>query len=211
MQPTVRQLTSIAFTLLIVASTSRAQNSYTQTNLVADSSSAVTAEVYDPNLINPWGVSFSSTSPLWVSNQGTGTSTLYNFSGKTPTIVSLVVPIPNAGGAAPSDANGPTGQVSTSAPGITTLSTDFNFSSGGTTGKAAFIFDNLDGTISAWKGGRRQIVASVNGASFTGLAIGNTSGGAAQIYAADQNSNNVYIYNSSWSQVGNAQGPQPPC
>ena len=85
-----------------------------------------------------------------------------------------------------------------------------DFQVGGT--KAAFIFANLDGSISAWHGGLQSsiIEANVQGASFTGLAIGNTSTGAAQIYAADQNSNNVYIFNSKWAQVGTLTDPNIP-
>ena len=54
------------------------------------------------------------------------------------------------------------------------------------------------------------ITATVAGASFTGLAIGNTSGGAAQIYAADQNSANVDIFNSLWQQAGTLTDPSLP-
>ena len=54
------------------------------------------------------------------------------------------------------------------------------------------------------------ITATVTGASFTGLAIGNTSTGAAQIYAADQNSGNVDIFNSQWQQVGALTDPNLP-
>ena len=108
--------------------------------------------------------------------------------------VQLVVGVANQGNAAPSSANGPTGQVSPTAPGITTSSTA-DFQLNGT--QAAFIFDNLDGSISAWNGGASSTIeATVAGASFTGLAIGNTSTGAAQLYAADQNSGNVDVFNS---------------
>src|ERR1700751_5325405 len=53
--------------------------SFTQTNLVSDG--AVPAAVIDPNLVNPWGVSFGPTSPFWVSDNGTGVTTLYNGAG----------------------------------------------------------------------------------------------------------------------------------
>ena len=183
----------------------------------------------DPNLINPWGISFSSTSPFWVSNQGVGTgagaagvetATLYSVpsasGGLTATAVSLVVPIPNDGTppAPPSDANGPTGQVSTAAPGITTGASDFQVSGG----KAAFIFANMDGSISAWRGGLSSAVitvpaAAANTPSYTGLAIGNgTIGGVsgAYIFAADQNSTHVDIYNPSWAKVGSLTDPNLP-
>jgi hypothetical protein len=44
-----------------------------QVNLASDIPGM--APVTDPDLKNPWGVSLSPTSPLWVSNQGTDSST----------------------------------------------------------------------------------------------------------------------------------------
>src|SRR5579872_1684737 len=78
-------------------------NSFVQHNLVADI--AGQADVTDPNLVNPWGISFSATGPFWVSNQGKGNSTLYNGSG---TITPLVAVVPPASGTTPGT---PTGQV----------------------------------------------------------------------------------------------------
>ena len=52
---------------------------FNQTLLVSDV--AIGTATVDPSLINPWGISFSPTGVLWVANQGTGTSTLYNPDG----------------------------------------------------------------------------------------------------------------------------------
>jgi len=53
---------------------------YTQKNLVSDivqpSNADGSAVVLDPNLKNPWGITRSSTSPWWISNNNSGTSTL---------------------------------------------------------------------------------------------------------------------------------------
>ena len=85
-------------------------NPYLQTNLVSDV--AGLAQITDSSLVNPWGVSFSATSPFWVSNQGTNTSTLYN--AETPTgiskVAALTVGIPTTA----SGPQGPTGQVNNS-------------------------------------------------------------------------------------------------
>src|SRR6202790_4996667 len=54
----------------------RAETFFTQTNLVSDGS--VAAQVIDPNLINPWGLAESPTSPFWVADNGTGLATLYS-------------------------------------------------------------------------------------------------------------------------------------
>jgi uncharacterized protein (TIGR03118 family) len=210
MQTGNRKLASIAVVLLIAASTARAGDVYVQTNLVSNIEGQ--AELTDPNLQGAWGLSFSQHSPFWISNNTSQTSTLYSVSPttNTPSILSLVVPIPNLGGAPPNPAlNGPTGQVSTTAPGITTSATnDFQVNNGTNTGRAAFIFANVDGSISGWIGGNPVIEASVAGASFTGLAIGNTSTGAAQLYAADQNSGNIYVFNSNWQLIGSFTDPR---
>src|ERR1700722_17440442 len=184
----------------------QARADYTETKLISNEPGV--APITDPSLIDPWGMAFSATSPLWVSNQGSGTATVYKIAGTSSSATQLTEGVANMGAPAPSDANGPPGQARPAAPGITTRATDFQVSGG----KAAFIFDNLDGSISAWRGGLTSsaITASVSGASFTGLAIGDTTGGAAQIYAADQNSDNVDIFNSSWQQVGALTDPNLP-
>lgn len=46
-------------------------NSYQQTNLVSDM--AGVANNTDPNLINPWGISFFPGQPFWVDLKGTWT------------------------------------------------------------------------------------------------------------------------------------------
>jgi uncharacterized protein (TIGR03118 family) len=192
----------------ICMAASLAQAQYVETNMISNEPGV--APVTDSNLIDPWGVSFSSTSPLWVSNQGSSTATVYKITSNSSSGTQLTEGVMNIGNAAPSNANGPTGQVSTGAPGITTVSTDFQVNGG----KAAFIFDNLDGSISAWRGGMTAsaiVGTPVVGASFTGLAIANNpSTGAAQIYAADQNSDNVDIFNSAWTQVGTLTDPSLP-
>jgi len=69
------RFTAGAALTLILGAVSFAQH-YTQTNLVSNTSGI--APVTDPQLINPWGLSRSSSSPWWISDNGTGLSTLYN-------------------------------------------------------------------------------------------------------------------------------------
>jgi uncharacterized protein (TIGR03118 family) len=187
-------------------------NVYVQTNLVSDMSGM--APNTDPNLQGAWGLSFSTTSPFWVSDQaasfnGAGASSVYKVSDAaipTSSASLLTVGVANEGNAPPSgdQTNGPTGQVSTGAPGITTGATDFLVGQS----KADFIFANLDGSISGWNAGAiSTIEATVTGASFTGLAIGNTSTGAPQLYAADQNSGNIDVFNSTWQMTGSFSDP----
>ena len=49
---------------------------YVETPIVSDQPGV--APVTDPNLVNPWGIAFGPTTPLWVANNGTSTSTLYS-------------------------------------------------------------------------------------------------------------------------------------
>ena len=214
MRTFVCRLASITFSLLLAVGTTRAGDVYVQTNLVTNNQSLVTAQQTDPNLQGAWGLSFSNTSPFWVSDQavnfnGSGVATVYRVTTTQPPIGSgplLTVGITNQGNAPPNPnmTNGPTGQVSTGTPGITTGSTDFLVG----TAKAAFIFANLDGSISGWNAGANStIMTTVTGASFTGLAIGNTSTGAAQLYAADQNSGNIDVINNKWQMTGTFSDP----
>ena len=67
-------------------------DTYSWTNFQSDI--AGVAQHTDPNLVNPWGMSVSSANgTIWVSDNGTGVSTLYHQDG---TAVSLVVKIPTA-------------------------------------------------------------------------------------------------------------------
>ncbi len=154
---------------------------FTQTNLVSD----VTGEARntDSDLKNPWGVSFSPTSPFWISNQGSGTATLYDGVGNK---VPLTVPIP--AGAPP--VTGPTGQVFSGGSG-------FNLPTGSA---AFFIFDTLNGTIDGWGGTNPAVqLVSTPGAVYTGLALA-SSGGANYLYAADS-TGQIRVFDNSYHQV----------
>jgi hypothetical protein len=63
---------------------------YTQTNLVANT--AGVAPVTDPQLVNPWGISRSSSSPWWISDNGTGVSTLYTGAGAKQGLIVTIPP-----------------------------------------------------------------------------------------------------------------------
>ena len=97
-----------AVLVLFRANPAGAVPTYQVTNLVSDIPGL--AANTDPNLVNPWGITSSSTSPFWISDNGTGVATLYNGSGQPfPVLSPLVVTVPPpAGGAPPST---PTGQV----------------------------------------------------------------------------------------------------
>jgi uncharacterized protein (TIGR03118 family) len=144
----------------LFAGTWRAEADFIQTNLVSDIPGL--AAITEPELVNPWGISHSATSPIWVSNQGTNTTNLFAVS---PTLMKVSpagtdgnIAIPPGG----VGAVGPTGQVNNSGTG-------FVLANGN---PASFIFANLNGTISAWNGGTQaSIQATTAGAIYTGLAI----------------------------------------
>jgi len=166
---------------------------FQQTNLVSDVPGM--AQFTDSNLKNPWGISSSGTSPFWVSNQVTGTSTLYNGAGKPQSLIVTI--LPTGGG-------NPTGQVFNS-------SSDFALTTGG---KALFIFASLNGTISGWNGAQdttAQIAATTPGAAYTGLAFGNNGSGNF-LYAADSPGNKIDVFNGSFSPTtlaGSFVDPNP--
>jgi uncharacterized protein (TIGR03118 family) len=193
-----------------------------QTNLVSDLPGV--AQVMDPNLVNPWGISESSASPFWISDNNAGVSSLYSVpgAGSTPvSINSLVVSIPT-----PGDATGSSG---------TPTGTVFNLDGGAAGGfrlsgldhtgapsnaPAVFLFATEDGTIVGWnpnvnptgfnpaKAGTYGTIGVDNsgnnftnpdpsqqtGAVYKGLAI---ASGATPIFAGDANSKAV-IYASNF-------------
>jgi len=162
------------------------QAQYVQTNLVSDLPGV--AAHTDPQLKNPWGMSFGPTSPFWVSDNGTGVSTLYNGLGVKQ---GLVVTIPGL----PGDGPGlPTGQVFNNTG-------SFQLSNGA---NASFLFATENGTISGWNGaaGTTAIneIIGVQGSSYKGLAIAG-SGPTARIYAANFGLGTVEAYDGSFAPI----------
>jgi uncharacterized protein (TIGR03118 family) len=170
---------------------------YVQTNLVSDIPGE--AKLTDPNLQNPWGVSFSATSPFWVSNQRTNTSTVYSVTsnGLTVSAASITTRVVNIPTTA-TGPQGPTGQVQNN-------TTSFQVT--GTTMAASFIFANLNGTISAWNanadtmGMSAVIEATTPGAVYTGLAIGGNSFGNFLYAANDAGSGSIDIFDGMFAPV----------
>jgi uncharacterized protein (TIGR03118 family) len=155
----------------------------------------------DPHLVNAWGLTLFPTGPFWVSDNGTGFSTLYNGQGVPQ---SLVVTIPSATG---TGVGSPTGIVANGSP------TNFVVSQKGVSGVAAFLFATLDGTISGWSPGvnaTNAIIAvnnSSSGTVYTGLAIASD---ASKIYAADAANNRVNVYDGGFNLVKYFTDPSLP-
>ena len=162
----------------------------TQTNLVSDQPGR--AQITDPNLKNAWGMSRGPNTPVWVSNAGTSTSTLYTGAVNGSPVVAapagspLIVKVP--GGP-------PTGQTFNSA--------SSGFVVPGTGASANFIFATVGGTIAAWNpasGTQAATVATVPGAIYTGLTQAVGPSGPV-LLAADFHNNRIDVFNSSFQRI----------
>lgn len=190
--------------LLSFASTLSAQQHDTQTNLVSDIPGL--AAVTDPNLVNPWGMSRSSGSPWWISENGPGLTSLYTGGGAAvslgnpcPAGASNCVVIPS-GDPNASPTGTPTGQVFNG-------TSDFQLSAGN---PARFIFVTEDGTVSGWNPAvnKPSAVIKVNTHSasvFKGVALATAtlpSGASANfLYVADFRKARVAVYDTNFNRV----------
>jgi uncharacterized protein (TIGR03118 family) len=165
---------------------------YVQTNLASDVPGE--AQVHDTDLVDAWGISLNPNGTFWVSGRETDVSTVYtgDVNGSPFVESALVVDIP--GGR-------PTGQVF-NPPG-----TDFQISDGTTTARAVFIFASETGHITGWNPNvagpptpseTALIMASTEGAVYTGLAIHNHPDGSF-LYAADFANGKIDVFDRTYT------------
>ena len=179
---------SLGLAVALFSNTASAQ--YQLTNL--DSNQFNKAKADDPLIVNAWGMARGANSPWWLSDQGSGWSTLYDGNGVKQ---SLVVSVPASAGM---PVGQPTGIV-------INPSTSGEFQVKGQ--QAIFIFDSLDGTISAWAPGvnlfsaQKMIDIPANKASYTALAITNKPSGNS-LFAVDNTNNQVNIYDGTFALKG---------
>jgi len=197
---------------------------YTQKNLVSDIAQPNNTDgskvLVDPNLKNPWGITRSSTSPWWISNNNSGTSTLFDGNGNPISIFPdpagsafddfVIVPPP---GFAPGTTSAPTGIVFNGSP------TDFLLNKGTPAGNPAiFIFATEDGTISGWNpadnipaGGKPPSInvvlevdnsdnGSANGAVYKGATSADING-ARYLYVTNFRAARVEVYDTTFKRV----------
>ena len=147
-----------------------AATTFTVTNLVTDDQSVNAAQITDPHLLNAWGISYSPTSPFWVSSNEAGLAVLYRVDQLTnaTTKLGLEVTIPGAGNM--------TGQVFNA--GI--AAGNFNGDN--------FLFVSEDGTISGWRGAlgtNAEVLQTASPAnSYKGAAL-SVIGADAYLYSAN--------------------------
>jgi uncharacterized protein (TIGR03118 family) len=170
-------------------------SAYIQTNLVSDSPGV--APVQDPLLVNPWGISLTGSSPFWVANNGTSTSTLYRGDVtpgdpfvKNPGFAGITIP----GGL-------PTGTVAS------VLATDFVLPGPCASAPcgANFLFASITNNITGWDpnapaaGSTTAVIAaSQPGHVYTGLALAN-NGGNNFLYAADFANGKIDVFNNAFA------------
>jgi uncharacterized protein (TIGR03118 family) len=169
---------------------------FIQTNLISDIPGL--AVLTDPALKNPWGLSHSATSPIWISNQGTSVAPLFNIANSIPGGIAKAnqINIPPGG-----PGTGPTGQVNNNSGSTTAFLVNLPNS---TTVPSSFIFANLNGTISAWNNAlgftSSQIKVTTPGAVYTGLAIGSV-GSAPFLYAANNSQQKIDVFDGTFANV----------
>jgi uncharacterized protein (TIGR03118 family) len=165
-------------------------------NQVSDQ--AGVAPVTDGLLVNSWGISSSPASPIWVANNGTDTSTLYdrNTFAKNP----RVVQVPGA----------PTGTTFIGIAGA------FIVHSGANAGQTLFAFATEGGQIEGWNPSvnANQAVVAVDesgaGSEFKGLTLGTASNGAPRLFAANFGHNLVDVYDASFTKIASFTDPNLP-
>ncbi len=170
-----------------------ARGSFHEEKLVSDIDGL--ADHTDHQLVNPWGLSASPTSPMWVSDNNAGVSTLYDGAGIKQ---SRVVTIPAPGKA---DGGTPTGTVFNN-------TNDFQITTGTNTSKTFFFFDTEDGTLLAWNpaagGSAKIMVDNSPGAVYKGLTNGFvvTASGVTKnyLYAANFRSGTVDVFDGQFHQ-----------
>src|SRR5256886_8511041 len=195
----IHAYTKIALPVLaaaILTATSGRADTYSWTNFQSDIPGV--AQHVDPNLVNPWGMAASAGGTIWVSDNGTGVSTLYHQDG---TAVDLVVTIPTS--ARNRDGGNPTGVVFNDTG-------FFEVTKNGTSASAFFIFVSEDGSISGWNPTldlTHAIIAvdngtnrGVNRAIYKGATLG-VANGDNFLYVTDFHTGKVETYDGNFHQV----------
>jgi uncharacterized protein (TIGR03118 family) len=182
-----RTLTLVAMLALVFMISSMAFAQYT--GAVLDSNVSGHGHL-DPLLVNGWGLTYLPGGAFWVSDEGTGWSTLYDGSGN-PQSLQVIIPSAN-------------GQGGGSPTGIVANNSQTGFLVQGWSSQ--FMFATLDGTIQGWSpiSNPNESIIAVNNssahASYTGLAITNKTSGN-MIYAADNANGKVDIYDENFHLV----------
>lgn len=156
------------------------------TNQVSDETGK--ARVTDSNLVNAWGLSQGPGTALWVANNGTNTSTVYNAATFAKAPLTVTTP------------DGPTGTT------FVGLGNGFLIKSGNTSGPTVFAFATEGGQIAGWNPTVNQgaaVVAvdqSAQGSIFKGLTLG-LNQDTHLLFAADFGNGVVDAFDTNFNKV----------
>jgi uncharacterized protein (TIGR03118 family) len=169
--------------------------------LVADT--AGVAATQDSNLENAWGLVFAANAPVWIANNHTNTSSLYDGNGTNEQL--LVALPPNT---TRNTQFQPTGIVSFDP---TKFPNDFVVTAAGGSGPSLFIFSGLDGQIAGWnpKADSKHAVSAYSAndkTCYRGLAIAN-NGTANFLYANDFVGGKIDVFDAKFTKQSSTAFP----
>ena len=176
----------------VVFTSSAAQAQYQLTNLDSNQQGQ-SIHPPDPLLVNAWGLARGANTPWWVSDNLSGWATLYDGNGVKQGLNVEIPPSPTDG-----SVGSPTGMV-------WNPSQTGEFQVQGW--QSFFIFDTLDGTISAWAPQQALFDTEImvdnhsKHASYTALAVTNKPS-KNFLFAADTANNKVDIFDGTFTHVG---------
>jgi uncharacterized protein (TIGR03118 family) len=181
------RLAALAFGLaLSTAIIAASPNSYQVHNLVSDIPGL--ADNTDANLVNGWGVAMRATSPIWVSDNGSGKSAAYDGTGA----LKITVTIPAASG---TGQGAPTGITSNPS------SADFLLVPNTAGTAALFLWATEDGGIAAWNSASGTTAtikfSATDGAVYKGLALAG-DGTSFRLYAADFHNGKIDVLSNTF-------------
>jgi len=214
---------SAAFALSVVAAPVLAEGeqaggrTYVQTNLVSDVPGL--AAHTDPNLRNPWQTSTGPGLPIWVSDNASGVTTLYDGQGNlkevSPNQPSVAIPAPPSAG--PGAVGASTGTAFNPTPDGFVVS-----GKGGASGPSRFLFATEDGTMVGWNPTVNVQSAMIavdrsqatdtegdHGAVYKGLALVTTPAGKF-LYASNFRFGQVEVFDSNFNIVNIFTDPMVP-
>jgi uncharacterized protein (TIGR03118 family) len=167
---------------------------YSLTSLVADASGAAIAT--DPNLVNPWGVTFPQGLPAVVANNASNTLTSYDGAGAAQ---SSSIPAPvhlaaTGGGAA----FAPTGIVANGTQ-------DFGVSAAGKSGVSKLIVVGQGGAVAGWSPAVDPTSAvnayiDTGGAQYTGVVLANNFTGNF-LFVTDFHNKKIDVFDAAFAKV----------
>jgi uncharacterized protein (TIGR03118 family) len=162
--------------------------------LVADGAGVATTQ--DTNLVNAWGLVFAPNDPVWISNNGTNTSSLYDGNGMNE---QLLVALP--ADIASTTPFQPTGIVALDPA---KFPNDFVVTAAGKSGPSSFIYSGLGGQIAGWSAtvDLTHAVSAYSAndkACYRGLAIAN-NGTANFLYANDFVGGKVDVFDATFTK-----------